>query len=50
LLSLRTLSRALEYARVAMPIYGMQRALMDGLSMVRLLGCLLCLLSDAEAR
>jgi hypothetical protein len=35
--SLRTLSRALEYARVAMPIYGLQRALVDGLSMVR--GC-----------
>ena len=34
--SLRTLSRALEYARAAMPIYGVQRALLDGLSMVRL--------------
>lgn len=33
--SLRTLSRALEYARAAMPVYGMQRALLDGLSMAR---------------
>lgn len=40
--SLRTLSRALEYARAAMPIYGVQRALLDGLSMVRLLAALAC--------
>ena len=33
--SLRTLCRAMEYARAAMPIYGLQRALLDGLSMVR---------------
>ena len=25
----------MEYARAAMPIYGLQRALLDGLSMVR---------------
>ena len=35
LCSLRTLCRAMEYARAAMPIYGLQRALLDGLSMVR---------------
>ena len=33
--SLRTLCRAMEYARAAMPVYGVQRALFDGLSMVR---------------
>ena len=35
LCSLRTLCRAMEYARAAMQIYGLQRALLDGLSMVR---------------
>ena len=31
--NLRTLSRALDYARGAAPSYGMQRALYDGVSM-----------------
>ena len=31
--SLRTLCRALEYARVALPVYGLQRALYDGFAM-----------------
>ena len=31
--SLRTLCRALEYCRTALPLYGMQRALLDGLKM-----------------
>ncbi|KAK9809153.1 hypothetical protein WJX72_010301 [[Myrmecia] bisecta] len=31
--SLRTLSRALEYARPALPVYGLQRALYDGCAM-----------------
>ena len=42
--SLRTLSRALEYSRVAMPVYGLQRSLLDGLSMT-----FLTLLSSATA-
>lgn len=42
--SLRTLSRALEYARAAMPVYGLQRSLLDGLSMT-----FLTLLSAATA-
>jgi hypothetical protein len=33
--SLRTLCRAMEYARAAMPVYGVQRARFAGLSMVR---------------
>ena len=31
--SLRTLCRALEYARVALSVYGLQRALYDGFAM-----------------
>lgn len=31
--SLRTLCRALEYCRTALPLYGMQKALLDGLKM-----------------
>lgn len=31
--SLRTLCRALEYARAAAPVYGLQRALYDGAAM-----------------
>ena len=31
--SLRTLCRALEYCRSALPLYGMQKALLDGLKM-----------------
>jgi midasin len=31
--NLRTLCRALEYARLALPVYGLQRALYDGCSM-----------------
>ncbi|KAL0049173.1 hypothetical protein WJX82_008148 [Trebouxia sp. C0006] len=31
--SLRTLCRALEYCQTALPLYGMQRALLDGLKM-----------------
>ena len=31
--SLRTLCRALEYCRTALPVYGMQKALLDGLKM-----------------
>lgn len=31
--NLRTLSRALHYARAATPLYGMQRALYDGAAM-----------------
>ena len=31
--SLRTLCRALEYCTTALPLYGMQRALLDGLKM-----------------
>lgn len=31
--SLRTLCRALEYCRAALPLYGMQKALLDGLKM-----------------
>lgn len=42
--SLRTLSRALEYARSAMGTYGLQRALFDGLSMT-----FVTLLSNATA-
>lgn len=42
--SLRTLSRALEYARSAMATYGLQRALFDGLTMT-----FVTLLSNATA-
>ena len=31
--SLRTLCRALEYCRASLPVYGMQKALLDGLKM-----------------
>lgn len=31
--SLRTLCRALDYARMGAPLYGLQRALYDGFSM-----------------
>lgn len=31
--SLRTLCRALEYCRTALPLYGIQKALLDGLKM-----------------
>jgi hypothetical protein len=31
--NLRTLCRALDYARMAAPLYGLQRALYDGFSM-----------------
>ena len=31
--SLRTLCRALEYCTTALPLYGMQRALLNGLKM-----------------